>query len=60
MNKDQIQGTVENVTGKIQEKAGHAIGNPTQEAKGVQKQVSGKAQQLVGDLKEIVKDATKK
>ena len=33
------------------------MGNKTQEAKGLQKQVAGKAEVHLGDVKEAVKDA---
>jgi len=35
------------------------VGSTEQQAKGLQKQVEGKVQQRIGDLKEAVKDATK-
>ena len=60
MNKDQVQGTLKTVAGKVQEKTGQVIGNHEQQAKGLAKQVDGKTQTVVGDLKEAVKDATKK
>lgn len=60
MNKDQIKGTIKDVAGKAQEKAGQVIGSREQQIKGVQKQVAGKAQKALGDFKEIVKDASKK
>jgi uncharacterized protein YjbJ (UPF0337 family) len=59
MNKDQIKGTIKDAAGKVQEKTGQVIGSPEQELKGIQKQVSGKTQKAVGDLKEVVKDAGK-
>ena len=60
MNKDQIKGTAKDIAGKIQEKAGRAVGSTEQEAKGVGKQISGKVQKGVGDVKETIKDSTKR
>ena len=60
MNKNQVQGTVKDVAGKVQEEAGKLVGNKEQEAKGLQKQVEGKAEKRLGDVKELVKDAVKK
>lgn len=60
MNKDQIKGAVKDVAGKIQEEAGKLVGNKEQEAKGLLKQVEGKAEKGLGDVKEIVKDAARK
>ncbi len=60
MNKDQVQGTLKSVAGKVQEKTGQVTGNHEQQAKGAAKQVAGKAQTVVGDIKQTVKDATSK
>lgn len=57
MNKNQINGTVKDIVGTVQEKAGQLIGNPSQEAKGLQKQVQGRAKKRLGDIQEIIKDA---
>ena len=57
MNKNQVHGAVKALAGKVQEEAGKLVGNKTQEAKGLQKQVAGKAEVHLGDVKEAVKDA---
>ena len=57
MNKNQVQGTVKTATGIIQEEAGKLVGNKQQQAKGLQKQVAGKAEKRLGDAKEVVADA---
>jgi uncharacterized protein YjbJ (UPF0337 family) len=57
MNKDQAQGLVKDVAGKLQETAGQVTGSREQQAKGVLKQVEGKGQKTLGDAKEIVEDA---
>ena len=43
--------------GKVQEKAGQAVGSTTQQAKGLAKEVAGKAQKGLGDAKEALKDS---
>jgi len=44
MNKDQVKGTAKDIAGKVQEEAGRAVvGSKEHEAKGLGKQVSGKA-----------------
>jgi uncharacterized protein YjbJ (UPF0337 family) len=58
MNKDQVNGKLQDIGGKIQEKAGELVGNPEQQVKGLKNQVEGKTQEKLGDLKEAVKDAT--
>ena len=60
MNKDQIKGTTKDVAGKVQEEAGKLVGSKEQEVKGFSKQIAGKTQKSVGDVKEAIKDSTKK
>ena len=57
LNKNQVQGTVKDLTGQVQEQVGKLVGNKEQEAKGLHKQVTGKAEKRLGDVKEVVKDA---
>ena len=52
MNKDQVNGSVKQAAGKVQQKTGEVIGSEKQQAKGVAKQVEGKVQKAVGDLKD--------
>jgi uncharacterized protein YjbJ (UPF0337 family) len=59
MNKDQIEGKLKNIGGKIQEEVGDIIDSPEQEAKGLANQAEGKVQEKVGDLKEAARIATK-
>ena len=59
MNKDQVQGTLKEAAGKVQEKVGEVFNSPEKEAKGIAKQVEGATQKQVGDVKEAVKDLTK-
>ena len=40
MNKDQVKGAVKEVTGKVQTKAGEAMGSNKQQAKGIAKQAA--------------------
>jgi uncharacterized protein YjbJ (UPF0337 family) len=60
MNKDQVQGRVDDVKGKIKEAAGKAVGNERLTTEGQIDQVAGKTQAKVGDAKEVVKDAIDK
>ena len=59
MNKDHVKGSVKEAAGKIQEKTGKLMGRHDQEARGVEKQIAGKAQKRAGDVKEAVKEAQK-
>jgi len=60
MNKDQVKGTMKDVAGKVQEKTGEIIGSPEQQLKGDRKQLAGKTQKAYGDVKEAVKDASRR
>ena len=60
MNKDQIKGTTKDLVGKVQEEAGKLIGSKEQQARGLDKQISGKAQKAVGDVEQIIDDAVRK
>jgi uncharacterized protein YjbJ (UPF0337 family) len=59
MNKDQIQGRVEEAKGSIKESAGRVTGRPDMEDNGTVQKAAGKIQKTYGDVKEQVSDATK-
>jgi len=54
MNSDQIKGTIKDAAGKIQRKAGEALGSPKEQVKGTLKQAEGKAQKALGDAKDAM------
>lgn len=60
MNKDQVKGKVKEVAGKAQAKVGKLSGSKEQQIKGNIRAAEGKAQNVGGDAKELVKDATRK
>ncbi len=60
MNKDQVKGTLKDAAGHVQETTGKVIGSNAQQFKGIKKQVDGHAQKVAGDIKEVVKDASKR
>ena len=60
MNKNQIEGSVKDVAGKVQQKVGKATGNTTQQVKGVAKQIAGKAQKAVGNVQHAAADSAKR
>jgi uncharacterized protein YjbJ (UPF0337 family) len=41
----------------VQEEAGKLVGNKHQQTEGIKRQLAGKLQETVGDLKKAVKDA---
>ncbi|BDT58065.1 MAG: CsbD family protein [Janthinobacterium lividum] len=56
INKNQVEGKLKEIGGKIQEEFGDAIDSPTQEAKGQATKVEGKAQKTMGDAQEKVEE----
>jgi uncharacterized protein YjbJ (UPF0337 family) len=60
MNKDQAKGAIKEAVGKMQTKAGEAMGSETQQAKGVAKQMEGHIQKAVGDTKQAAKNLSGK
>jgi uncharacterized protein YjbJ (UPF0337 family) len=55
MNKNQAHGMANEVMGKVQEQTGKLIGSKAQQAKGLQKQVAGHAEEKLGDAKAAIK-----
>lgn len=55
MNKNQVKGALKDVAGKVQEEVGKLVGSKEQQAKGLGKQISGKAEKTYGDAKETIK-----
>ncbi|MGO9991347.1 MAG: CsbD family protein [Steroidobacteraceae bacterium] len=52
INKDQVQGRVDEVKGAIKETAGKLVGDASLQAKGNIQKNLGKAQAKIGDVKE--------
>lgn len=57
MNKDQVEGKVKDVAGRIERQAGEWTGDKEKEAHGALKQVEGKVQNAWGDAKDAGKKA---
>lgn len=60
MNEDQLKGSMKDMGGKIQEKAGELTGSEKTEAKGIKNQAEGKIQKGAGDAKEAFHDANER
>lgn len=52
MNKDQVKGVTNQVTGKVKEAVGKATDDHSLRAKGAARDVKGKLQEKMGDAKE--------
>lgn len=59
MNKDQIEGRIDQVAGKAKEAAGKLVGNEKLTTEGVTDQIKGKVKAGYGDVKEQAKDKAK-
>ena len=59
-NKDQVRGRVKEAKGKIKEVAGKLLGDKAMQAKGKSQKTLGKAQAKFGDVKQRVKQSSKK
>jgi uncharacterized protein YjbJ (UPF0337 family) len=57
MNKDRIQGSIEQAKGKVKEVAGKATGDTKLENEGKAQKVAGKVQNTIGGMKDAVKEA---
>lgn len=57
MNKDRIEGSMDQAKGKVKEVAGKVTGDAKLETEGKADQVKGKIQNAVGGVKDSVKDA---
>jgi len=57
MNKDQVEGKVKDVAGRIERQAGEWTGDPEKQVHGALKQVEGKVQNAWGNVKDADKKA---
>jgi uncharacterized protein YjbJ (UPF0337 family) len=53
-SQDEIEGATRNLTGKIKEATGKALGSPRLEAQGDIEQIQGHAQKKVGEIKKVL------
>ncbi len=56
MNKHQVKGATNQVTGKIKEAVGKATGDQSLRAKGVAREAKGKLQEGVGDARQAQRE----
>lgn len=59
MNEQQVKGKLKEGAGEVQEHVGRALGNDKQEVKGHAREMEGKAEKKLGDLKEAAEDAAR-
>jgi uncharacterized protein YjbJ (UPF0337 family) len=56
MNKHQVKGATNQVTGEVKKQVGKLTGDRSAQASGTARQVKGKLQQGLGDAKEAVRN----
>jgi len=52
--KDQVQGDLHELKGKVKEKAGQVTNNPNLEAEGQAEKIAGKVQKKVGQVEKLL------
>jgi uncharacterized protein YjbJ (UPF0337 family) len=57
MNTDQAKGAVKDAAGRLQQKAGVAVGSADQQAKGLARQAEGRLQKAYGDVKAALRNS---
>jgi uncharacterized protein YjbJ (UPF0337 family) len=60
MDKDRLKGAAKTVTGKAKTAVGKALGDEKLKNEGRADQVAGKVQNVVGGIKDTLRDADKK
>jgi uncharacterized protein YjbJ (UPF0337 family) len=60
VNKDQVEGKVKDVAGRVERQAGEWTGNKEAEVRGAAKQAEGKVQNAWGDVKDAGRKAADK
>jgi uncharacterized protein YjbJ (UPF0337 family) len=56
MNENRVSGTARNIGGKVEEGLGRFTGDTETQAEGVAKQVSGAAQDMYGQARDVASD----
>jgi len=51
--KDQVEGKVHEIKGKVKEKAGRSSNNPRFEGEGQDEKVGGKIQKKIGQIEKV-------
>lgn len=57
MNKDRVNGTIDDVVGSAKRKAGQLTDNANLQVEGIAQQLKGKVENAVGKVKDAVQEA---
>ncbi|HEY3706488.1 MAG TPA: CsbD family protein [Terracidiphilus sp.] len=58
MNKDNLKGSIDDAAGRAKRQVGEWTGDSETQADGAAQQVKGKAEKVLGNVKDAVNDAT--
>ena len=58
MNKDQVKGTVNDAAGRAKRQVGEWTGNTDAQVEGAAQQIKGKAQKVVGNVKDAARQGS--
>jgi uncharacterized protein YjbJ (UPF0337 family) len=58
MNKDQVKGAVNDAAGRAKRQVGEWTGDTNAQVEGAAQQIKGKAQKVVGSVKDAARDAS--
>lgn len=57
MDKDRVQGTVDDAAGRAKRQVGEWTGDTNAQAEGAAQQIKGKVEKAVGNVKDAARDA---
>lgn len=60
MNKDQVEGKVKDIAGRVERQAGEWTGDKEKQVQGAAKQAEGKVQNAWGDAKDAVEKSVER
>jgi uncharacterized protein YjbJ (UPF0337 family) len=52
--KDQLEGNLHNLKGKVKQKAGQLVNDPNLEAEGEAETIAGKIQKKIGEVEKVL------
>ena len=59
MDKDRVKGAINDTAGRAKRQVGEWTGNTDAQVEGAAQQIKGKAQKVVGSVKDAARDASK-
>jgi uncharacterized protein YjbJ (UPF0337 family) len=59
MNSDKVKGSIDDAAGRVKRQVGEWTGDTETQVEGAGQQVKGKAEKVVGNLRDAVNDAGK-